>query len=119
MTQRADRHSRCVRGGGGAAAVAVLASALMLCADPTTAGADVATFSNPAAIAVPAAGSPNGIGPASPYPSAITVSGMMGTITDVNVTLTSVVHAIATDIDVLLVGPAGQSLIIMSDVKGD
>src|SRR5262245_41451819 len=117
MSQLDDR--RCSRGvRAGRWVVAVLASTLIGGA-PTIAGADVATFSNAAAIAVPAAGSPNQMGPASPYPSAITVSGMTGNIVDVNVTLNSVVHAIATDIDVLLVSPAGQNLLIMSDVKGD
>ena len=56
------------------------------------------------------------MGPGSPYPSSITVSGLTGTVSDVNVTLASVNHSIGQDIDVLLVGPAGQNLVLMSDV---
>ena len=37
-------------------------------------------FPNAGAIAIPATGSPNQIGPASPYPSTITVSGMTGVV---------------------------------------
>jgi subtilisin-like proprotein convertase family protein len=83
-----------------------------------SAAAETLTFSNTTPIAVPAAGSPDQIGPGSPYPSPITVSGMTGTVTDVNVTLTSVAHGIAQDMDVLLVGPTGQNLVLMSDAAG-
>src|SRR4029450_3006387 len=103
---------------GGAGIVALLLLALTWVTSPAPAGADVTTGTNPAPIAVPG-GSGGGAGPASPYPSPITISGMPGTVTDVNLTLTNVVHPIATDIDVLLVGPAGQNLIVMSDVVGD
>ncbi len=65
---------------------------------------------------MPASGSADQQGPGSPYPSPITVSGLSGTISDVNVTLNAVSHPIAQDIDVLLVGPAGQNLVLMSDV---
>jgi subtilisin-like proprotein convertase family protein len=98
--------------------VALVVLALAWAGGPP-AGADVTTGTNPAPIAVPAAGSPDGSGPAAPYPSPVTISGMTGTVTDVDITLTNVVHPIATDIDVLLVGPAGQNLVVMSDVKGD
>lgn len=54
-------------------------------------------------------------GSASPYGSAINVTGLTGAITDVNVTLTNVNHAFPDDIDVLLVSPSGKRLIIMSD----
>jgi CSLREA domain-containing protein len=58
-------------------------------------------------------------GPASPYPSDITVAGMPGTITEVKVTLQNVTHTFPDDIDVLLVGPAGQAFLLMSDIGGD
>jgi CSLREA domain-containing protein len=58
-------------------------------------------------------------GPASPYPSDITVAGMPGTITAVKVTLQNVTHTFPDDIDVLLVGPAGQAFLLMSDIGGD
>jgi subtilisin-like proprotein convertase family protein len=52
--------------------------------------------------------------PASPYPSPIVVSGL-GTMSDVNVTLTGLTHTFPDDVDVLLVGPAGQSTLLMAD----
>ncbi|WP_162942382.1 beta strand repeat-containing protein [Desertimonas flava] len=64
---------------------------------------------NPGAITIPATGT------ASPYPSSITVSGQPGLITDVDLHLFGVTHVIAQDIDILLVGPGGQSIIVMSD----
>ena len=110
MTERADRQRFGALSGARVAAVILLATALVVGVHPDPAGADVVTASNTTPIAVPAAGSANDTGPASPYPSPITISGMTGTVSDVNITLTNVVHPIATDIDVLLVGPAGQNL---------
>ena len=55
---------------------------------------------------------------AAPYPSTITVSGLGGTITHVQVKLNGVTHSFPDDIDILLVGPGGQNAIIMSDVGG-
>ena len=52
--------------------------------------------------------------PATPYPSQIVVSGE-GKVGDVNVTLTAMSHTVPDDVDVLLVGPTGQSAIVMSD----
>jgi subtilisin-like proprotein convertase family protein len=48
--------------------------------------------------------------------STLAVSDMAGPITDVNVTLKNISHGFPNDIDVLLVGPGGQSVILMSDV---
>ncbi len=54
---------------------------------------------------------------ASPYPSTINVSGLMGQIvSSVTVTLANFSHGFPDDVDVLLVGPQGQTAIIMSDV---
>ena len=44
---------------------------------------------------------------------------MVGTITDVNVTLTNMNHTFPQDIGVLLVGPHGQNIILMSQAVGD
>jgi subtilisin-like proprotein convertase family protein len=49
------------------------------------------------------------------YPSTIAVSGLRGTISDVNVTLTGISHTFPEDVDVLLVGPGGPSTILMAD----
>ena len=57
-------------------------------------------------------------GPASLYPSPITVSGLSGTVVDVNVTLTGMNHTFTSDIDVLLVGPAGQKVVLMTGAGG-
>ncbi|NHA67138.1 beta strand repeat-containing protein [Phycicoccus flavus] len=74
------------------------------------------TFSNTTTIAVPATGSANQRGPASPYPSTIDVSGMAGAVTDVTLTLPSVTHGGLADVDMLLVAPTGQNLVVLSDV---
>lgn len=73
------------------------------------------TFANNAAISIPGS---NTSGHAAPYPSTIGVSGMTGNVTDVDVTLTGVTHTNPDDIDVLLVGPIGQNVRLMSDTGG-
>jgi subtilisin-like proprotein convertase family protein len=72
------------------------------------------SFANTAPINVPGVmGSSSG--PAGPYPSVISVSGVSGTVTQVAVKLVNVNHTFPDDLDVLLVSPTGQNLIIMSD----
>ncbi len=70
------------------------------------------SFSNTVPIVIP------GVGTANPYPSNISVSGMSGTVSEVVVTLNGFTHTFPDDVDVLLVGPGGQRVIIMSDVGG-
>jgi subtilisin-like proprotein convertase family protein len=67
------------------------------------------TFVSSTPISIPSSGS------ASPYPSQIVVPTLPGPITDVNVTLTGLTHTYPEDIDILLVGPSGQSVLLMSD----
>lgn len=55
---------------------------------------------------------------ATPYPATINVSGLSGTITDVNVTLTNINHAFPDDIGVLLVSPTGTAVTLMTDAGG-
>lgn len=57
-------------------------------------------------------------GTASPYPSSIAVSGVSGTIRDVNVTLRGLSHPDPDDLDILLVGPTGLKTMLMSDAGG-
>ncbi len=70
------------------------------------------SFSNTGAITIPS------VGASTPYPSGITVSGVTGTVTKVTVKLTGYSHTFPDDVDLLLVGPAGDKFIIMSDVGG-
>ena len=57
-------------------------------------------------------------GPASLYPSPLTVSGAGSTVTGLSVTFLDLSHAYPDDIDVLLVGPGGQNVLLMSDAGG-
>jgi subtilisin-like proprotein convertase family protein len=54
--------------------------------------------------------------PATAYPSTLNVAAMTGTITDVDVKLNGLSHGKMLDVDVLLVGPAGENVVLMSDV---
>ena len=53
-----------------------------------------------------------------PYPSTINVGNINGTITKVTVTLLEVDHSFPSDLDILLVGPSGQGVVLMSDAGG-
>jgi subtilisin-like proprotein convertase family protein len=55
---------------------------------------------------------------ANPYPSVIGVSGLSGSITDVNVTLAGLQHSFPQDISILLVSPTGQGVVLMSRAAG-
>ena len=74
------------------------------------------TWSNGIPIAIADSGSPPTV--ASSYPSQIVVSGEP-TPSDVNVILNGFSHTFGDDVDMLLVGPQGQSVILMSDAIGD
>ena len=83
----------------------------ILCAISGTDG--VLTFSNTTSTTVPSSGA------ASPYPSNIAVAGVKGPVTKVTVTLRDMTHTYPGDMDVLLVGPTGVKLILMSDALGN
>ena len=55
---------------------------------------------------------------ATPYPSQITVSGVGANILNVTATLLGFSHTFPSDVSALLVGPQGQSVMLMSD-EGD
>jgi len=76
------------------------------------------TFSNPGTITIPAGAPGSTSGAASPYPSSIGVAGVTGTVSKVTATLTNMNHTFPDDIDILLVGPAGQRIVLMSDAGG-
>ncbi len=54
-------------------------------------------------------------GPMSPYPYPVTGANIPGSIVDVNVIVDNFWHERAADLDMLLVGPQGQAVMIMSD----
>jgi subtilisin-like proprotein convertase family protein len=56
--------------------------------------------------------------PATPYPSPVVVSGLTSPITDVNVTLTNLTHEFSYDVRALLVGPSGQTTLLMHEAGG-
>ena len=56
---------------------------------------------------------PYGLG--NPYPSVRAVSGLSGTVTDVNVAFTRLSHSYPSDLRMLLVGPSGQSAMIYNE----
>lgn len=78
----------------------------------TTAPGSAGPFANPASITIPN----SGVG--SPYPSTISVSGVTGTVSRVIVQLFGFNHTFPDDVDVLLVGPGGQRVILLSDAGG-
>jgi hypothetical protein len=95
------------RRGAGCALSCLIGAAIFA----TSAGA--ATYSNSTAIQDPTQGMAGGA--AVPYPSTISVSGESGTIVKATVTLVTVSGGPEKDLDVLLVGPGG-STILMSDI---
>jgi subtilisin-like proprotein convertase family protein len=70
------------------------------------------SFTNSTSVSIP------DVGNATPYPSVINVSGLSGAVSKVTVTLMGLSHTFPNDIDMLLVGPAGQDVIIMAHVGG-
>lgn len=74
--------------------------------------------SNLTTISIPGANFGTDAGTASPYPSAISVSGISGTVEKLTVSLVGFGHSFPEDIDLLLVGPNGQSVVLMCAVGG-
>ena len=68
------------------------------------------SFTNVTFITIPDSGA------ATPYPSTINVADMAGNISNLTVTLRNMNQTWGSDVDLLLVGPAGQKVILMSDV---
>jgi cysteine-rich repeat protein len=71
-------------------------------------------FCNTDNIDIPQGQPTNTDGPADPYPSNIPVSGLSGMVNNLTVTLNGLSHTYPSDISILLVGPQGQNLMIMS-----
>jgi len=68
-----------------------------------------ATFANPGAITI------DDFSPATPYPSTIDVSCVPSPLTSINVTITNLSLTYASDVDILLVSPTGEAIMLMSD----
>ncbi len=69
-------------------------------------------FTNSTAISIPDSGI------ATPYPSTINVAAFPGGVSKVTARLNNFSHTYPADVDVLLVGPTGERIILMSDVGG-
>jgi subtilisin-like proprotein convertase family protein len=67
------------------------------------------TVSNVAPLTIPDSG------PATPYPSTVTIAGMNGTIRAVTLSLNGFSHTWASDVSVLLVSPTGQKILVMAN----
>ncbi|MDP9118557.1 MAG: Ig-like domain-containing protein, partial [Actinomycetota bacterium] len=59
---------------------------------------------------------PNTLADATPYPSNVFTSGISGTVNHVAVTLNNTTYSHSQDIDALLVGPGGQTLILVANL---
>jgi subtilisin-like proprotein convertase family protein len=75
--------------------------------------------SNATPVTIPAVGTGSPAGAAAnPYPDNIHIQGLSGAVTNVNVTLTGLSHTSPADLDVMLVGPGGENIEVLSDVGG-
>ncbi len=70
----------------------------------------------PADTVIPGTGT--SAGPANPYPATRTISGHTGLISDLNVAIEGIWHQRPDDLDLLLVGPQGEKVVLMSDACG-
>ncbi|MSU57339.1 MAG: DUF11 domain-containing protein [Pedosphaera sp.] len=72
-------------------------------------------YTNSTTLTIPGTGTK---GPMSPFPSSIAVSGVTGAVSKVTLTLAGLSHTWPADVDALLVGPTGQTLLFLSDAGG-
>ncbi|MGC4101450.1 M36 family metallopeptidase [Ferruginibacter sp.] len=86
----------------------------------TVVGVTTNSFTSTTSITIPGTGTGAGTGsPANPYPSTIAVSGLPTTgVTVKSVTLTGLTHTFPADMDIALVSPTGQVVMLMSDAGG-
>ncbi len=74
-----------------------------------TTALDPPAFRNPNPVTIPTVGTTN-------PPSTVNVSGLQGTVTRVTARLTGISHTFPDDLNILLEGPQGQTVMLMSDV---
>ena len=91
----------------------ILLAAVFLFATVQPASALTVISSNPSSITI------NSVGPATPYPATINVSGLSGPIVDLNVRLNGLSHTFPNDVAVLLVGPGGQSVVLFDGISAN
>ncbi len=77
-----------------------------------SAGLGYYSFANTNLIIIPDTGT------AAPYPSTITIAGVAGLLSKVTVILSNINHTWPDDLDVLLVSPRGESIMLISDAGG-
>jgi subtilisin-like proprotein convertase family protein len=81
--------------------------------------ASTVNFNSASALIVPNGAPATTSGPATPYASNISVSGVTGIVSKVTVTLNGLTHTNPDDLDILLVGPTGQKVLLVSDCGGN
>lgn len=75
------------------------------------------TRSSPA-VTIPGPASSDGRGPADPYPFVIEVGGTPRMATDVDVVVPGIAHSLPSSLQILLVGPGGQAVVLMAGACG-
>lgn len=93
------------------------AALLVLALAPAVARAETRTFLKIGAL--DPTGGANTFGPATEYPSSIVVSGVAGTVTKVTVTVLDLDSSSPDDTDMVIAGPNGQNVMLMSDACGE
>jgi hypothetical protein len=103
--------------GRGRISICALAGALaLLAALPAAGRAQTASFTNETDIVIPG----TYIGPANPYPSSVSVSGLSGPVAKASVLLSDVNPGGVIDaLDLALVGPTGVKVMLWSDACGN
>lgn len=91
----------------------LVAGLALAVASGNASAATVNIYGNTNPITIPVSGA------TTPYPSTIAVSGLTGNVvTKVSVQLNGFTHGYPADVDVLLVGPGGERVMLMSDAGG-
>jgi subtilisin-like proprotein convertase family protein len=104
--------------------VLVVGAAVTTTASPASASTNTFTQPSPVTIGQSAAAAGGGSvtinsgAAATPYPSTAAVADVVGSITDVNLTLAGVTGNVPDNFDLMLVSPGGKRAIVMSDAGG-
>jgi hypothetical protein len=96
-----------------------LAGWALLLAALVPSGASAASFNFFSTAGLGPTGGAGDVGPANLYPSSLAVSGLSGTLTKVTVTILNFDSGRPDDVDMLLVGPEADMVMLMSDACGE